>query len=78
MQFLTKHKEQFLIRLCVGVRELLNSWRALYLRDMDKLELLDIQSFPLEVKNQIEDKINEIVEWINEQEQLRIARSKLK
>jgi len=62
----------------VGVRELLNSWRALYLRDMDKLELLDIQSFPLEVKNQIEDKINEIVEWINEQEQLRIARSKLK
>jgi hypothetical protein len=30
------------------------------------LQLLDIQSFPLEVKNQIEQKINEIIDWCND------------
>jgi hypothetical protein len=33
---------------------------------MDKLKLLDIQSYPLQVKYQIEDKINEIVSKIEE------------
>ena len=30
-----------------------------------KLKLLDINSFPLEVKNQIEEKINELIDYCN-------------
>jgi hypothetical protein len=37
---------------------------------MEKLKLLDIQSYPLECKQQIEDKINEIVEEKNQQDEI--------
>ena len=48
-----------------SLRELLNSWRALYLIDMEKLEITNPQDVRIN-QRLIIDKINEIVEWCNE------------